>query len=341
MQSHYSPGLKTLGAAVLALAALALAAGCSSGTDPASTTGKLETTTVTVDAFEAIDSVGLWIAQDEGLFRKAGLNVKLTDVPLVQPQVDAMVKGKLDIGSGDYVTFIQDNLLGDPDLHNVNPHLEVIGESSFLQPNVLDLLVPRNGKVQSLSQLKNARIAVLVPKNISDVLVFSLLSDHGLPITPDNTEHFPNVQFADIPAAFKSGEADAAFAPEPFPALYGEQDGVEELADFDQGSTTNFPIQGMVATQSWAQKNPNTLRAFIRAFDQGQEIADTNRAEDQKVLEKFLDLPPIVADLVNLPEFPTGVDPIRLQRTMTALTKFGFVPQKFANFQVKSMIDAP
>lgn len=338
MKSHRPPVLKPLAAALLALAT-----GCSAAAGSASNTGRLETTNVSVDAFEAIDTVGLWIAQDEGLFRANGLNVTIKPVQLVNPEIDDMVNGKVDIGSGDYVTFIKENLLGDPDpgMHNVNPELRIIGESSFLQPNVLDLLVPRSAKVKSIAQLAHARIAVLVPQNISDVLVFSLLQDHGLSLKPLNTQHFPDVQFGDIPKAFATNQADAAFAPEPFPTLFEEGVGIQELADLDQGSTTNFPIQGYITTKAWAQQHPNTLRAFDRALNEGQRIADTNRAEVEKVLEKFLGLKPIVADLVALPTFPIGVDAIRIQRTVTALIRFHFIPQKFANFQVSSMIAAP
>lgn len=340
MTSHRSPALKALAAA-----ALAFVTGCSSAVGSVSKNAPLESTTVVVDSFGAIDTAGLYIAKDEGLFRAVGLNVQLKPQFTIQPQVDDLVKGSAhggaDIASGDYVTFIQNELNGDPDLKNVKPNLRIIEESSFLQPNVLVVLVPKNARVRSLAELRNARISVLAPENISDVLVFSLLGDHGLPIRPVNTAHYPDVQFPNVAKAFAKRTMDAAFAPEPFVTQFEEQAGTQELADLDQGSTANFPIQGYVTTQGWAQKNPNTLRAFVQALNEGQRIADTNRAEVEKVLEKNLNLPPVVADLVALPTFPIGVDPSRLQRTVTAMLRFNFIGKQFSNFQVKSMIDSP
>jgi NitT/TauT family transport system substrate-binding protein len=336
MTPHRPSRLKALAAVTLALVT-----GCSSAAGSASGTGRLETTTVVVDSFGAIDTAGLFIAQDKGLFRAAGLTVKLRPQFTIQPQVKDLVNGTADIASGDYVTFIQNELKGDPDLKGAKPKLRIIGEASFLQPNVLVLLVPQNARVTSVAALGSARISVLAPQNIGDLLVFSLLSDHGLPVRPVNTQHFPNVQFPQVGAAFKAGVMDAAFAPEPFVTQFEEQAGTRELADLDQGSTANFPIQGYVTTQGWAQKHPNTMRAFLRALNQGQQIADTNRAEVERVLEKFLGLPAIVADLVALPTFPIGVDATRLQRTVTAMLRFNFIGKQFSNFKVSSMIDSP
>ena len=53
---------------------------------------------------------------------------------------------------------------------------------------------------------------------------------------------------------------------------------MQELADLDQGSTQDFPIQGYAVTADWAKKYPNTLKAFTTALSQGQQIADTDRA---------------------------------------------------------------
>ena len=68
-----------------AAAVTMLAAGCSSGGSGSGTTGlKLEKTNIVVNAFPAIDSAGLYIAQDQGLFAAQGLNV--TIVPVQGPR---------------------------------------------------------------------------------------------------------------------------------------------------------------------------------------------------------------------------------------------------------------
>jgi NitT/TauT family transport system substrate-binding protein len=316
-----------------ATTSLVLLAGCTGGS-AGSGGGPLEQTTITVDAFGAIDTAGLFIAQQDGLFAQQGLTVKLNLETLIQPQVDDLVQGKADIASGDYVTFIENETGGDPDLGNRNPNLRIIGESSFLQPNVLELVTPPRSNTPSIAALRGKAISVLGPRNIGDILVDSLLSAYGIPLS---AERFPDVAFPDIGQAFKSRKMNVAFAPEPFVTLL-EQGGVQELADLDQGATTNFPIEGLATTASWAQRHPNTLRAFLRAYNEGQQIAATQRAKVEQVLQTFLHLPPEVAALVSLPAFPQGVDPVRLQRTVSAMLQFGILDSQFRNFNVSSMI---
>jgi len=115
------------------------------------------------------------------------------------------------------------------------------------------------------------------------------------------------------------------------------------LADLDQGGMTNFPIQGYAVTKSWARQNPNTLKAFATALDQAQEIADTNRAEVEKVIEgQPLSVAKGVAAVVALPQFPNGIDPTRLQRVVNDMVQFGFFTGRelaaAKAFKVSSMV---
>jgi NitT/TauT family transport system substrate-binding protein len=106
----------------------------------------------------------------------------------------------------------------------------------------------------------------------------------------------------------------------------------------DQGLTQDFPIQGYAVTAAWAQKYPNTLKAFTRALSQGQQIADTDRAAVEQAIEQYLNIPKETAAFVSLPTFPLGVDPVRLQRVVNAMKRFGLLPQQ-TTFNVNSMIE--
>jgi NitT/TauT family transport system substrate-binding protein len=317
-----------------AMASLILLTGCTGG---GTAIGPPEQTTVTVDAFGAIDTAGLFIAQQDGLFARQGLTVKLRPQVLIQPQVDDLLQGKADIASGDYVTFIENQTGGDPDpgLGGKKPDLRIISESSFLQPNVLELVTTPRSATTSVTALRGKAISVLGPRNVGDILVFALLQTHGIPVSQ---VRFPNVPFPAIGDAFTARKMDAAFAPEPFVTLLAEGAGMQELADLDQGATENFPIQGMVTTGTWARAHPNTVRRFLAAYNRGQAIAATNRAAVERALETFLHLDPVAASLVSLPAFPVGVNPIRLQRTVDAMLQFGMLSQRFRHFDIRSMI---
>jgi NitT/TauT family transport system substrate-binding protein len=315
-------------ASIAATASLVALAGCSASPGGASG-GGLEKTDIVIDAFPAIDSAGLFIAQQRGLFKAQGLNVTIKLASTSQTAIDGQLKGQYDITSADYVTYVDNVLLG-------KAPLRIVAESSFLQPNVLTLLTKGGSQVQSVRQLAGRTVSVNAPNDIGTLLVDSLLSDYGVPLRSVTFNN--NVDFPHVGEYLSEGKVDAAFAPEPFVSLDGMNAGTEELADLDQGGTADFPIQGIAVTKKWAQDNPHTLAAFERAYAQGQEIADTERTAVESALKQFLGLPPLAAALVSLPNFPAGVNPVRLQRLVDAMIRFGLLNQKYSGFKIKSII---
>ena len=320
-----------------AVAVTMLAAGCSSGGSGGGTPRlKLEKTDIVVNAFPAIDSAGLYIAQDQGLFAAQGLHVTIAKIttppPSTQDLVDGQEHGQYDITAGDYVTYIKDQLgIGAPRVD-----LRIIAESSFLQPNVLTVLVKGGSSISQVSQLKGKTVSVNAPDDIGTLLIDSLLVAHGL--LPRQV-HYANVPFPAVAPTLiaPNSPVAASFAPEPFVSFGEAKVGLQELADLDQGATHDFPIQGYAVTAAWAKKYPNTLKAFTTALSQGQEIADTDRAAVEKVIEKYLTIDPQSAAFISLPAFPFGVDSVRLQRVVSSMKRFGLLP-KNTSFQISSMV---
>jgi NitT/TauT family transport system substrate-binding protein len=315
-----------------AVAIAMLAAGCSSGSSAGAAKLPLEKTSIVVDAFPAIDSAGLYIAQMDGLFAAQGLHVKIVPVGKIPPSTQDLIDGQLndayDITAGDYVTYIDNEVAG-------TARLRIIAEASFLQPNVLALLVKGGSAISTISQLKGRTVSVNAQNDIGTLLVDSLLVEHG--ITPNQVKFNNDVAFPAVGNALSANTVSASFSPEPFVSLDEQGAGLEELADLDQGSTQDFPIQGYAVTQAWAKKYPNTLKAFTTALAQGQEIADINRAAVEKAVETYLGISHTAAALISLPSFPVGVDAARLQRVVNAMLRFNLLPQSDRLFKITTM----
>jgi NitT/TauT family transport system substrate-binding protein len=311
--------------------ALALAsAGCAAGQGVHGPQVTLEETHVVVDDFPSVDSAGLYIAEQEGLFAAQGLDVTIVPVfASSQQTVTDIEQGRADISSGDYVTYTDDELVNDA-------RLEIIGEASILQPDQLALFVRAGSKIVHLSQLEGKKVSVAGHDDIATLLIDSLLADNGVPAS--KVTLVPGTPLPADPALINKGVFTAAPIPEPFVSQGEQQFGLQELADLDQGGTEDFPIQGFAVTQAWARQHPNTLKAFVTALDQGQQIADIDRAAVERAIEQ----PPLkvargIAAVIALPEFPTAVDPTRLQRVLDDMIQFGFLPRKDATFSMSSI----
>jgi NitT/TauT family transport system substrate-binding protein len=314
--------------AIFALVLVSAVTGCSGGQEAR---GPLEKTNVTVADFPSVDSAGLFIAEQRGLFKRQGLNV--TIVPTFtssQTGVDGIESGKYDISSGDYVTYVDDQL-------KQNARLEIIAEGSILQPNQLVLLVKPDSPITAVGQLVGQQVSVAGHNDIATLLIDSLLSANGIP-TNGKVLLVPNIPLPAAPALIAQGKISAAPVPEPFVSAAEQQFGETELADLDQGATQNFPIQGFAVTRQWARQHPNTLKAFVTALDEGQQIADSNRPAVEKAIEAPpLSVKPQIAAVIALPEFPLSVDPIRLQRVVGAMVQFGFLPAKDSTFSMSGI----
>jgi NitT/TauT family transport system substrate-binding protein len=211
-----------------------------------------------------------------------------------------------------------------------------------MEPGAQDLYTMPGSPIRSLADLKGRTVAINAPNNILYLLAASVLTEHG--ISPGNVHFVTKYPFPLIPAALSSGAVNAAVLPEPFASLAEEEYGAVPLVDLNQGATTSFPVEGYVATKQWAKQHPRTLAAFYRALEEGQQIADTNRAAVEQAMEdlpKPLKLTAATAALMSLDQYPVSsgpvgtVDKARLQRVVNVMQQFlGFDP----SFNIDSML---
>lgn len=233
-----------------------------------------------------------------------------------------------DVAGTDYVTYVDNEI-------NDNARLRIIAEASSLRPHDLELFDGPHSQITTLADLRGRTIGVTSSDDIDTLLVRALLAENG--ISADSVNIQFGFQLSNIAEQLNAGQANAAPIPEPFATEGEQQYGLQALADVDQGVTTNFPLEGYAVTQAWAQKYPNTLAAFDRALEEGQEIADTNRTAFQAAVERYLGIQPETAAVINLPDYPLSVSPTQLQRVVDAMVQFGMLPQKDISFSIRAM----
>ena len=311
----------------LAIALLALA-GCGGlGASQGSTSPNgLEKTTLNVAVVPAVDSAGFFVALHEGLFAKHGLTIHYTPAVSSDEVIDQQVVGQYDITGGNYVSYIQ---------HYVDHHqqLEIIAEGSVMQEGTQAIYTMPSTHITTLSGLKGHLLGINAPLNINYLLAASVLTENGIKLSQVRFPTQP-IPFPDMAAELAAGKIAAAAMPEPFATAAEQKFGAVPLADLNQGATESFPIQGYVVTRSWAEQNPNTLKAFVAALTQGQEIADTSRAAVEQAMESLQgppngQIPPIIAAVMAINIYPTAIDKVRIQRVADVMYQFGLLKTRF------------
>jgi NitT/TauT family transport system substrate-binding protein len=294
----------------------------------------------------AADSAGFFVALHEGLFAKNGLHV--TFIPAVSSEtvIDAQAldepQDRIDISCGNYVSYIQAQENYDQGKRSastndpmVAANLDIFAEGSVMEQGAQGLYVLPGSNIRTLADLEGKTIGVNAPGNILYLLAASALADNGLSVSGVHFAYYPLPEMA---AMLQAGKVAAAVLPEPFASQAEQSMGVLPLADLNQGATAAFPVQGCAVTRQWATVHPQALAAFRAAFEQGQEIADTDRAAVQQAMEALpapLGLSKVTAALMTLDSYPVGpVDTVRIQRVADVMRQF----LGFPAFNVGSMI---
>src|SRR6516164_5074763 len=294
----------------------------------------------------AADSAGFFVALHEGLFAAHGLHVTfvpaVSSATVINAQPLDEPRHRIDISCGNYVSYIQAQENYDqgrrPSAGSnamVAADLDIFAEGSVMEPGAQGLYVMPGSPIRTLAGLEGKVIGVNAPGNILYMLAASALADHGLKVSGARFAYYPLPEMA---AMLKAGKISAAVLPEPFASQAEQSMGVTLLADLDQGATTAFPVQGCAVTRQWAALHPATLAAFRAAFEQGQDIADTNRTAVEQAMEALpspLGVSPVTAAVMAVDSYPVGtVDTVRIQRVANVMRQF----LGFPRFNVGSMI---
>jgi NitT/TauT family transport system substrate-binding protein len=294
----------------------------------------------------AVDSAGFFVALHQGLFTARGLHV--TFIPAVSSEtvINAQALNqpldRIDISCGNYVSYIQAQQNYDEGKRSssagsatVAADLDIFAEGSVMEAGAQGLYVMPGSRIRTLADLEGKVIGVNAPGNILYLLAASALADNGLSVSGVHFAYYP---LPEMSTMLKAGKIAAAVLPEPFASQAEQSLGVTLLADLDQGATLAFPVQGCAVTRQWAAQHPMELAAFRAAFEQGQEIADTDRAAVEQAMETVPDSLGVsreTAAVMALDSYPTGpVDAVRIQRVADVMRQF----LGFPNFDVGSMI---
>jgi NitT/TauT family transport system substrate-binding protein len=305
-------------AVIMVLTAGCSTAGGSSALIPASS--QPEEPDIKVAAIPAVDLAGLYIAQDEGLFARQGLHVIIEKIPSSQAIIADQLKGQVDISAGSYVAYISAQAAG--------ARFRILAEASTLAPNTRALVVTGNSPITAIGELAGKKIGVNGTDSIGTLLISALLSAHGISASKVTFVTDPG-GFPAMPGHLQDGDWNAAFLAEPYVTAAGEEYGEQMLADLDQGAVRNLPVDGYVATRAWAQQNPRTAAAFIRAIEQGQAIANSDASAVKAAMAQYDNLPPQVTAAIALTGYPVGpVVEGSIQRVATAMLEFGILPRE-------------
>ena len=291
--------------AVLVTIAASAACDSSSGSPSsgsASSSPPRQKTTVVVGVLPAVNTASLYLAIKEGFFAQAGLVVTPKQLATSTEAIPSMLHGAIDISSGNMDSYLAADASG-------AVSLRILNETALCSPRTLAVLTTSRTGITGAAQLAGKTIAVALTPNIQTLTINRLVG-----AAEAKTLRYVVVPFANMGAELAAGRVDAIATLEPYLSAVEHTDGAKVVLDQCGGANAGLPLGGYFATASWAARHPDAARAFQRALNRAQALANASPALVRQLLPTFMKVTPQIAAKVGLPRLATGLDEAAIQQ---------------------------
>jgi NitT/TauT family transport system substrate-binding protein len=224
-----------------------------------------------------------YVAQEEGLFKKHGLDVRINTGPSGSAMVSFLINGQIESAFGSEIAGVSN--------HNLDPNVVVVAQATRLVRWLA--VVGRN--IDTLDQLKGKKVGVA---RGSGGEVFWLAMLDKLKLNPADYT-VVNVEAPEMVAALERGNIDAYAVWEPWVTrglaavkntkVLKDQEGILEQGVY------------IYMNLGWIKKNPAQAEGFMRALVEATEVINKDRKRAAKDVSNFLKSldPPMVEQLMT------------------------------------------
>jgi NitT/TauT family transport system substrate-binding protein len=248
-------------------------------------------------------------AQDQGLFRKNGIDAQFTFLRSGNPIMEAVVAGQLDVGSSNSVS------VGSAILRSIPFRVLAAGQLWLAGSPEAAIVVAANAPIKSFGDLAGKTVGTISLRNVGELAFDAYLDRAGIdPATVKFVELAP-LQTAEAVAAGRVA-AGSMVDPELSSAVNAGK--VRRFAPAYDAIAKEFYLTVWFASADWLARNPETARRFADALIGGGAWGEANPERAAAVLGKFTK----VIEPRATAHFRRRLDPALLQALWTPAYKY-------------------
>ncbi len=251
--------------------------------------------TLKIAVLPIIDTIPLYVADNEGLFEEIGLNVEFIPVSSA-PELSQMV------ASGQADGMITDALtVAFFDKEKIKLQIVRYAQTPSEERAHFFILAAKDSGIASPDDLKGVEIAV------SEGTIIEYVNDRLLKKEGFSADEIATIAVPKIPermALLASGEIQAAVLPDPLASIALSQ-GASIVLDDSQSPEYGASVYAF--STEMVEKHPVAIRAFVEAIDFAVELIELDPEEYKPVLADNNLIPPPMLDGYVIPPFPRGI----------------------------------
>jgi len=348
--------VRALASMTALVAGLLTIAGCQAGTSStAPPTFSGGNNVIKVAETPGVGDAPLFLAFQQGLFRKAGLQVNIKNYATTRDELTALRAGAADVAFGDYADMFYAQALSQVQAkgHNAKGSLNlvIVADGYDAVANTMEVLALPPGKGGPAIVTPQDLVGKTVGTAAAQVMPSSVQGQPDLPYSLDTVAtqsvlQNDNVKPASIHwkplppgtspiQALATHQVNAILATEPTIFEAESQLGAVPVLDSCTGSTANLPLDGYFSTRTFASAQQAKLTAFRNVLLRAQTLANSQSAPVRNTLEGSEGMSVQDASLLTIGQYPTTVSVNDLQRVISLMFFFNAIPVQPS---VKAMI---
>lgn len=252
------------------------------------------TGTLKIAVLPIIDTLPMYVAQQEGLFTKHGVNVEFIPVASAPERDQLVAAGQVDGTINETLAVMLFN--------KENVQMQVVRYA--LRPTEdsghFFILASAKSGISSVDGLKGVEIGVS-QGTVIEYVTERLLQAEGF--APDEIKTIAVPKIPDRMALLASGELKAGVMPDPLASLVVSQGGVIIVDD------SNHPEYGFSVIsfrKDVVDKNPEAIQGFLAAIEEATVLLNAEPAKYKNVLSEQKLVPPPLLGAYQAPLFPSA-----------------------------------
>ena len=215
---------------------------------------------------------GLFMAQQENLFKKNGLEVELLHIPSSSRGIQAILAGEIAFSFMDGVNAAQANLKG--------ANLALVAGATNRQ--VFSLMA--KPEIKRIADLKGKKIGITRVGSSTHTSALYALGSAGL--KPSDYQILPLMEVPNIFTALAAGQIDAGVMSPPTNARAKKSGFVELMNVAKEGP--EFVSVAVGSSRNYIKANEDTVRRVVRAYAEGVQMFKTNKSAALKMIQNQL-----------------------------------------------------
>ncbi len=214
---------------------------------------------------------GAWVAQEEGLFRKNGLEVELVHIPSTSRAIQVLLAGELAYTYMDGRTAVQATLRG---------------ADAVIVAGVANRLVfsfMARPEIKSFNDLRGKKIGITRLGSSTHSVTMWVMNKFGL-----KPEEYQLLQLVDVPnifAAIAAGQIEAG-ALSPPTNFRARKAGLTELIDLSKDGPEYVSV-AIGSTRSFIKNNEEMTRRLVRGYSEGVQLLKANKNVGIRAIQKY------------------------------------------------------